>query len=247
MSQMTGLSISLRDLVKRYGRNRDAPAALDLEALDVDPGSRVGLVGNNGAGKTTLLRLLLDLIRPTDGTVQLGGHLVGTDPGWKHHVGAFLDSGFLVDYLHPQEYLHLVGGAYGLAGTEIDARLATFETFLAPALAAGTLIRDLSTGNANRVGIVGAMLPRPGLIVLDEPFANLDPGARFQLEALLRRESAEHGTTLLVSSHDLDHVVDVCDRMLVLADGRLVQDIPSGPGTRDALRAYFAGQSAATA
>lgn len=237
---MHGLSFTADRLVKRYGHTPDALPALDLPTLHIEPGERVGLVGNNGAGKTTLLRLLLDLIRPTAGTVRLNEDVVGATDGWKRRVGAFLDRRFLVDYLRPEEQLRFIGTAYGMTAAEVDARLADFDSFLAPALAANALLRDLSTGNAHRVGIVGAMLPRPGLVVLDEPYANLDPRARFQLEALLRRESEAHGTTLLVSSHDLDHVVEVCDRVLVLAEGRLVRDTPSGPGTREALRAYFA-------
>ncbi len=231
-----GASVLATGLVKRYGETD----ALSVEHLAVAPGEVVGLVGNNGAGKTTLLRLLLDLIRPTAGTVAIDGMTVGRSPAWKMRVGAFLDAGFLVDYLRPDEYLRLVGGAYGLAAAETDRRAATYAAFLGPAVAAGGFLRDLSTGNANKVGIVGALLPEPGLVVLDEPFANLDPGARIGLEGLLRRERAR-GATVLVSSHDLDHVVDVCSRVLVLAGGRIVRDTPSTPDTLGELRAFFAG------
>ncbi len=228
-------SLLATDLVKRYG---DA-TALDVPRLEVQPGEAVGLVGNNGAGKTTLLRLALDLIRPTAGTVAIDGVTVSESADWKPTVGAFLDAGFLVDYLRPDEYFRLVGGAYGLSAEECDARAETFAAFLGPTVRGGGLIRDLSLGNANKVGIVGALLPRPGLVVLDEPFANLDPGARIALEGLLRAERAR-GATVLVSSHDLDHVVDVCSRILVMADGRVVRDTPSAPETLGELRAFFA-------
>ncbi len=229
-------SLLATDLVKRYG---DA-TALDVPHLVVAPGEAVGLVGNNGAGKTTLLRLALDLIRPTAGTVAIDGTVVSESADWKPAVGAFLDAGFLVDYLRPDEYFRLVGGAYGLSAEECDARAETFAAFLGPTVRAGGLIRDLSLGNANKVGIVGALLPRPGLVVLDEPFANLDPGARIALEGLLRAERAR-GATVLVSSHDLDHVVDMCSRILVMAEGRVVRDTPSAPETLGELRAFFAG------
>lgn len=232
----SGVSLLASNLVKRYG----SVTALELPQLEVRPGECVGLVGNNGAGKTTLLRLILDLIRPTEGTVTLDGLRVESTVDWKARVGAFLDAAFLVDYLKPSEYLRFVGGAYGLDADEVDRRMESYAAFLGPTAMGGSLLRDLSTGNANKVGIVSAFLPQPGLVILDEPFANLDPGARIQLEALIARESTERGATLLVSSHDLDHVVDVCTRVLVLSDGRVVRDTPSTPDTLRELRDFFA-------
>ena len=234
---MTGTTLTASRLSKHYGET----VALDLGDLEIVAGERVGLVGNNGAGKTTLLRLALDLVAPTTGHVALDGIRVGSATlGWKHRVGAYLDASFLVDYLRPQEYLRFVGGAYGMDADRVDAAIEHYAPFLGEALS-GRLIRDLSLGNANKVGIVGALLPEPGLVLLDEPFANLDPGARIALEGLLREASEERGATLLVSSHDLDHVVGVCSRVLVLADGRLVRDTPCTPVTLTELRAFFAG------
>ncbi|GAB5537831.1 MAG: ABC transporter ATP-binding protein [Rubricoccaceae bacterium] len=235
-SLSVGVTVRATGLVKRYGK----VAALSLPQLDIQPGECVGLVGNNGAGKTTFLRLLLDLIRPTEGAVTLDGIQVEGSAEWKTRVGAFLDPAFLVDYLKPDEYFRLVGGAYGLDAETIDQRVTSYANFLGPATRDGSLLRDLSTGNANKVGIVSAFLPQPGLVMLDEPYANLDPGARIQLEGLIRRESTERGATVLVSSHDLDHVVDVCTRVLVLAEGRVVRDTPSTPDTLRELRAFFA-------
>ncbi|MEM1115135.1 MAG: ABC transporter ATP-binding protein [Bacteroidota bacterium] len=241
---MAGASLVTSDLSKRYG----AAEALRLGDLEIAPGERVGLVGNNGAGKTTLLRLALDLIAPTTGGVAIDDVRVGgPDLGWKPRVGAFLDAGFLVDFLRPEEYFRFVGGAYGLAGPEVDARVERFRPFLGQALEGGRFIRDLSLGNAGKVGIVGALLPEPGLVVLDEPFANLDPGARIALQGLLRRESEARGATVVVSSHDLSHVLDVCTRVLVLANGRLVRDTPVTPETLDELKAFFAAGGQATA
>jgi ABC-2 type transport system ATP-binding protein len=234
------MTLSATELTKRYGDT----TALALDDLQIETGERVALVGNNGAGKTTLLRLALDLIAPTAGHVTLGGLRVGgPDEAWKRRTGSFLDTGFLVDFLRPAEYFRLVAGSYGVPAPEADARLARFERFLGPALGGG-LIRDLSLGNAAKVGIVGAMLPAPDLLILDEPFANLDPGARIALEGLVRDEAAR-GATVLVSSHDLDHVVGVASRVLVLAEGRLVRDTPATPATLGELRAFFASGGAA--
>ena len=233
---MPGLSLSAHDLTKRYG----GTVALDLGRLAVEPGEVVGLVGNNGAGKTTLLRLVMDLIAPTAGWVALDGVRVGgSDLGWKRRVGAYLDAGFLIDYLRPQEYFRFVGGAYGIGAAEVEARVEPFAGFLGEALSGGRLIRDLSLGNAGKVGIVAALVTEPDLVILDEPFANLDPGARIALEGLIR-QAGERGATVLVSSHDLDHVVDVCGRVLVLDRGRVVRDTPSTPGTLAELRDFFA-------
>ncbi len=240
------MTFSASRLSKRYGE----AIALALDSLEIEAGERIALVGNNGAGKTTLLRLALDLILPTTGHVEVGGVRVGgADESWKTRTGAFLDASFLVDFLRPQEYFRLVAGSYGVTAPEADARLARFADFLGTALG-GTLIRDLSLGNAAKVGIVGAMLPEPDLLILDEPFANLDPGARIALEGLIRREasgegrsgsaSGARGATVLVSSHDLDHVVGVASRVLVLAGGRLVRDTPASPDTLRELRDFFA-------
>lgn len=228
-----GTSLEVAGLVKRYGLE----TALDVPALEVAPGERVALVGNNGAGKTTLLRSVLDLISPTAGTVAIDGLEVGgRDLAWKRRVGSYLDAGFLVDFLRPQEYFRLVGGAYGMTALEVDAEVERHRSFLGAALEGRRLIRDLSLGNAGKVGIVGALLPRPGLVVLDEPFANLDPGARIALERLL----VEVEATVLVSSHDLEHVVGVCSRALVLSEGRVVRDTPSRADTLGELRGFFA-------
>ncbi|OZC01844.1 ATP-binding cassette domain-containing protein [Rubricoccus marinus] len=236
------MTLSASRLSKRYGES----TALALDSLEIGEGERIALVGNNGAGKTTLLRLALDLIRPTTGHVDLDGVRVGgADETWKRRTGAFLDSSFLVDFLRPQEYFRLVAGSYGVSAPEADARLARFADFLGAALD-GALIRDLSLGNAAKVGIVGALLPELDLILLDEPFANLDPGARIALETLITREASgadrlsARGATVLVSSHDLDHVIGIATRVLVLADGRLVRDTPASPHTLRELRSFFA-------
>ena len=149
---------------------------------------------------------------------------------WKRRVSAFLDAGFLIDYLRPQGYFRFVGGAYSVGTDEVERRAAGYTAFLGEALSSGRLIRDLPLGNAGKVGGVAALVPEPDLAVLDEPFANLDPGARIALEHIICQQG-ERGATVLVSSHDLDHVVDVRSRVLVLARGRVVRDTPSTPDT----------------
>lgn len=231
------MHIDATDLVKRYGTT----TALDLPSLTIASGSLFGLVGNNGAGKTTFLRLVLDLIEATFGTVCIDGVPVTDATTWKPRTGAFLDDSFLIDYLTPEEYFAFIGDVYGLRRPQVDAALERYGAFFnGEVLGRGSYIRDLSVGNKKKVGIVAALLPEPGLLLLDEPFANLDPSTQIRLKTLLRRSNAACGTTVVVSSHDLNHVTEVCGRIAVLERGRIVRDIETSPATLADLERYFA-------
>lgn len=234
------MTVDVHDLVKRY----DQHFALQVPTLRIDAGETLGLVGNNGAGKTTFLRLLLDLLEPDEGHVLIDGHDVAQETGWKSDVGSYLDESFLLDFLEPNEYFQFVGSMYGMTEQAIDAAVATYAPFL-PDDALGhtqSLIRELSMGNKKKVGLVAAMLITPRLLILDEPFANLDPGSQIRLKNLLRHMRRDHGTTLLLSSHDLVHVTDVCERITVLDDGQIVRDMPTSDATLHELELYFAAE-----
>jgi ABC-2 type transport system ATP-binding protein len=231
------MRLEVQNLVKRYG---DA-FTLSIPELIVEDGATLGLVGNNGAGKTTFLRLALDLLEADDGGVFLGGDRVDQSTRWKKRTSAHLDDAFLIDFLTPDEFLAFVGSTYDLSAGEVDARAAPFHTFFSDDVLGqeARYIRDLSTGNAKKVGVVAALLPRPDLLILDEPFANLDPRSQIQLKDVLAQQRAEHGTTMLISSHDLLHVTDVCQRITVLDDGRIARDEPTTEGTLQDLETYF--------
>ena len=231
------MNIKVFHLVKRYGQH----FALHVQELRIGSGEAVGLVGNNGAGKTTFLRLLLDLIRADDGQVLIDGQNVAEDTRWKAHVGSYLDESFLLDFLTPDEFFSFVGGAYEMTTAEIDAALDRHQAFLPEQMLQSNqpYIRDLSMGNKKKIGLVAAMLPQPGLLVLDEPFANLDPGSQIRLKHLLGRMREEHGTTMLLSSHDLGHVTDFCQRITLLDDGQIVRDITTSDATLRELEMYF--------
>ncbi len=232
------MTVEIRDLVKRYGEH----FALHVAALRLDAGEALGLVGNNGAGKTTFLRLLLDLIRADGGHALVGGHHVALDAAWKAHVGSYLDEAFLIDFLRPEEFFGFVGRVYQMPPAQIEAAVSAFENFLPDEALSRTqpLIRDLSMGNKKKVGLVAALMIRPRLLVLDEPFANLDPGSQIRLKNILRRLRHEHGTTMLISSHDLGHVTDVCERIAILDEGRIVRDMKTSEATLRELEVYFA-------
>ena len=232
------MNVKVFHLVKRYGQH----FALHVSELRIATGEALGLVGNNGAGKTTFLRLILDLIRPDDGHVLVDGQNVAKETAWKAHVGSYLDESFLLDFLTPDEYFHFVGRVNEMSAAQIEAALARYRTFL-PEQAFGRIqpyIRDLSMGNKKKVGLVAAMFTEPHLLVLDEPFANLDPGSQIRLKTLLQGLRQEHGTTMLISSHNLGHVTDFCERITLLDDGQIARDMTTSDATLRELKHYFA-------
>lgn len=228
--------IEVKDLVKAYSDT----TVVNIQSLHVAAGETIGLVGNNGAGKTTLFRMLLDLVRPTDGVVTSKGIPVAHTDAWKYYTGSHLDEGFLIDYLTPEEYFKFIGDLHGLSTGDIQERLQPFmDLFNGEILQQRKYIRDFSKGNQKKVGIAAAALSHPELLILDEPFANLDPSSQIRLKNLLRSLHEQHGMTLLISSHDLSHVTEVCERIVILEKGQIVQDMQTTQDTLQALEAYF--------
>ncbi len=229
------MKISIRDLVKRYG----ATVATNIVRRDVEEGESIGLVGNNGAGKTTLLRLILDLVRPTQGEVLLDGEVNSRHTGWKPLVSSYLDEHFLIGFLTAREFFNHVGIAYGLTQGMLECRLEPYSQFLSEDALGGRYIRELSMGNKKKVGIVAAMLVEPKLLILDEPFANLDPYSRNFLKEALVKLHQTHQTTTIISSHDLSDILNTCNRILILENGRIVHDVPTKDTDLKKLAAYF--------
>jgi len=229
--------IKIEQLIKIYG----STTVLDIPELMIDQGSSFGLVGNNGAGKTTMFRCILDLIRPNTGTVMSKDAYVTKDETWKVYTGSYLDDGFLIDFLTPEEYFTFVADVYGLKEADLAAFYAEFEDFFSnEVLHKKKLIRDFSSGNRQRIGIAGALLPNPEVLILDEPFNGLDPTTQIRLKNMLRKLKDEKGVTMLISSHDLNHVTEVCDRIVVLHEGRVVHDLKTNQSTLKVLENYFA-------
>lgn len=214
---------------------------LDLPQLSIQKAETVGLIGNNGAGKTTFFRLLLDLIAPSSGEVRLFGASVQHSEHWKKTTGSFVDESFLIDYLSPEEYFSFLAKLYGLDAVELDAFKSRWEYLFNGEILTkkGKYIRDLSKGNMKKVGIAAALMHAPQLLILDEPFANLDPTSQIRLKKMLNEEAETKGTTLLISSHDLNHVTEVCNRTLVLEKGLLIRDIATSENTLAELEHYF--------
>lgn len=229
--------IRVEGLRKEYGSS----FALDLPSLGVMRGERFGLVGNNGAGKTTFFSLVLDLVCPTAGTVYSKDRKVQGSESWKSYTGSYLDEGFLIDFLKPEEYFQFLADSYGVAKADYDKALEEFAPlFNGEVMGREKLIRDLSKGNQKKVGVAGALLSRPEIVVLDEPFPNLDPSSVHRLKALLKHYKQQYNTTMLISSHNLNHVAEVCERIVVLESGRIVRDLRTEIGTLEELESYFA-------
>lgn len=230
--------IEIRNLTKKY----EDETVLDVPELTIPKGQSFGLVGNNGAGKTTLFSLLLDLISPTTGYIKSDDIQVNQSEEWKSKTAAFIDDSFLIGYLTPEEYFYFIGELRGWDSKEVDAFLNGFlDFFNGEILEKKKYVRDLSKGNAKKVGIVAALIGNPEIVVLDEPFANLDPTSQIRLKKLLRAMADSKEITMLISSHDLQHTVEVSDRIVVLQNGKIEKDLDIHPDTLKELEVFFSG------
>jgi ABC-2 type transport system ATP-binding protein len=229
--------IQVNQLSKKY----NGTTVLHIDNLSIPKGQSFGLVGNNGAGKTTFFSLLLDLIQPTTGEIVNNEIPVHTSENWKHFTASFLDESFLIGYLTPEEYFYFIGDLRGQNKADVDALLSKQEEFFnGEILNNKKYLRDLSKGNQKKVGIIATLIGNPEVVVLDEPFANLDPTTVNRLKKIIKELSENPQVTILVSSHDLQHTVEVCDRIVALNKGEVVKDIVTSDETLKELEAFFA-------
>ena len=238
------MKIRLENLKKNFG----SKTAVDISEFEIQDGEMLGLVGNNGAGKTTLFRLILDLHKADEGSVTLftrANDTIGINPAhseeWKDFTGAYIDEGFLIDYLTPEEYFDFIGKVNGMTQNTLEERLKHFDRFMGDEIMGQKkLIRNLSAGNKQKVGIIAAMIHQPKLLILDEPFNFLDPSSQSIIKKLLTELNHEVGTTILVSSHNLNHTVDICPRIALLEHGTIIRDIANEDGSAEKeLDTYF--------
>lgn len=229
--------ITISNLKKAFGET----IASDIPSFNINDGDILGLVGNNGAGKTTLFRMLLDLLKPDEGKVSLDGIDPSQSEAWKSFTGAYIDEGFLIDFMTPEEYFTFIGKITNMKQEDVDSRMNDFEH-----LAAGEifgqkkLIRNLSAGNKQKVGIMSALFNHPKLVILDEPFNFLDPSSQNLLKHELTEYNKQTGATILVSSHNLAHTIDISNRIALLEKGRIIKDLPNENGSAKAeLEDYF--------
>ncbi|PCJ97690.1 MAG: ATP-binding protein [Flavobacteriaceae bacterium] len=226
------------NLSKTYGTQ----TVLKIDNLEIPKGQSFGLVGNNGAGKTTFFSLLLDLVQPSTGHILNNDVQVDISEAWKPFTSAFIDESFLIGYLTPEEYFYFIGELRGQNKADVDALISGFKDFFhGEILNQKKYLRDLSKGNQKKVGIVASFIGNPEVIILDEPFANLDPTTQIRLKGIIKDLAANKKVTVLVSSHDLIHVTEVCERIVVLNKGEIVKDIQTSRETLEELESFFAG------
>jgi len=228
--------LTINNLSKEYS----GVTVLDIKELSIGNGESFGLVGNNGAGKTTLFRLILDLIRPQTGYVLSKESDVSKSESWKYYTGSYLDRNFLIDFLTPEEYFEFNGRIHGISPEDLKSFLDSMEDFFNDeVLGRKKFIRDLSKGNQQKIGVAAALMAEPEVIVLDEPFNGLDPSSQIRLINMLNHLKNEKNTTLLISSHDLNHVTEVCSRIAILEKGIIVKDLITSENTLKELQSYF--------
>jgi len=227
--------------VNQLSKTYNGTTVLNIATLEIPKGQSFGLVGNNGAGKTTFFSLLLDLIQPTTGTIINNEIQVNTSENWKPFTAAFLDESFLIGYLTAEEYFYFIGDIRGQNKADVNALLNKHEEFFNDEILRNKkYLRDLSKGNQKKVGIIATLIGNPEVIILDEPFANLDPTTVSRLKKIIKELAENPAITVLVSSHDLQHTVEVCDRIVALNKGEVVKDIQTSAETLKELEAFFA-------
>lgn len=229
--------IKINNLKKTFGET----TACNIPSFTINDGDILGLVGNNGAGKTTLFRMILDLLKPDEGSVEINGINPAQSEEWKHLTGAFIDEGYLIDYLTPEEYFSFIGKISGIPQKEMEGKFTLYE-----ALAGGEvfgqkkLIRNLSAGNKQKVGIISALIREPQLVILDEPFNFLDPTTQNVLKRTLTQYAERTHATIIISSHNLQHTIDISNRIALLEKGVIIRDMTNEDGSaRQELTDYF--------
>ena len=234
----TIMIIEIKDLKKIFGEK----TPVDIPELTVEAGSLIGLVGNNGAGKTTLFRLMLDLLKADSGYVLSDGADVSKNEKWKEYTGSFIDSRFLIDFLTPEEFLYFVGETYDMNKDVVDDHLIPFTRFMnGEILGQKKYIRDFSSGNKQKIGIIAAMMIAPKILILDEPFNFLDPSSQIEIRNLIATMNREHQTTVFISSHNLNYTTDICSRVILLEKGLIIKDLKNSAEAIEELNAYFLG------
>ena len=229
--------ITISNLKKAFGQT----IACDIPEFTINDGDILGLVGNNGAGKTTLFRMILDLLKPDEGTVSINSINPAESEEWKDQTGAYVDEGFLIDFLTPEEYFAFLGKVNNITQEEVDERLKPYERLASDEIfGQKKLIRNLSAGNKQKVGIIAALFMKPKLVILDEPFNFLDPSSQNVLKHVLTAYAKDNNATLLISSHNLAHTIDISTRIALLEKGRIIRDLPNESGSaKTELENYF--------
>ncbi|MBN1185583.1 MAG: ABC transporter ATP-binding protein [Bacteroidales bacterium] len=231
--------IRIDDLIKKFG----PLTAVNIKELLINQSEIIGIVGNNGAGKTTLLRLLLDLLKPEKGSVLSKGKAVYKSEHWKKYTGSYIDTHFLIEFLKPEEYFEFIAKLYGVSAGLLESKLEALSQFMnGEIMGKKKLIRQLSSGNQHKVGIIGALISDPEVLILDEPFNFLDPGSQIILKETIKNLNSNNEITAIISSHNLNHITDLSTRILLMEKGEIIRDIPNTKNSMQEIEIYFSAQ-----
>ena len=231
------MNITIHNLTKKFGDK----TAVCIPEFHLTHNEIVGLVGNNGSGKTTFFRLLTDLTKADTGEVLLNGINPAHSEAWKAPTGVYLDESFLIDYLTPEEYFNFIATVSGIGSATLQQRLQTFESFMnGEIIGTKKLIRNFSAGNKQKIGIIAAMLSTPTFLILDEPFNFLDPSGQNALKQIICNYAKQNNTTVIISSHNLHHTIDISTRIVLLEDGNIINDFTDvDADAKNQLEVYF--------
>ncbi|MEM2109239.1 MAG: ABC transporter ATP-binding protein [Candidatus Odinarchaeota archaeon] len=197
--------------------------ALDQNSYEIEEGSIFGLLGPNGAGKTTTIRLLAGVIKPSDGDAEIYGYKLSTDVNViRSIVGVLPENRALYDRLTAQENLEFYGKLYGLKGVDLDNRIDSLLSFLDLQDVKNTFVGKFSMGMRQKVALARALIHQPKLLLLDEPTSNLDPAMSAKLKQYIKKLSSSVKTTILISSHHLAEIENLCSKIAVINKGKVV-------------------------
>lgn len=232
--------VSARDLTKSFGYR----TVLHGLTLDVPAGQALALMGPNGSGKSTLLRLICGLTRPDKGTITVGGWSIPREADRvRAHLGLVAHRPLIYEGLTARENLRFYGKLHGLSGPALDTRIREMLDRVGLGKRGDDLVRGFSRGMMQRLSIARAVLHKPDILLLDEPFTGLDPAAKQMLSALIRDVRAQGGT-LVMTSHEPADSVALADRAVILVGGTLVYDKPTVELTSERLAADYAAATA---
>ena len=214
-------AIHIDNLSKTFGRRRKRIEAVKRVNLEIPVGQVYGFLGPNGAGKTTTIRMLLDLIRPTEGDVYIYGRHVRREHGVLRRVGAIVEGASFYNFLSGRRNLEVLARtANNVDQRRIDALLEQVGL----ASRAHQRVKGYSTGMKRRLGLAAALLSDPDLLILDEPTNGLDPEGMHEIRQFIRSLADDHGKTVFLSSHLLGEVEQVCDRVAIINLGEIVRE-----------------------
>ncbi len=214
--------IKITNVIKKYGSD----IILNIDELNFQPNEIVGITGNKEAGKTTLFSAILNLTNLDGGIIEINQIPVHNSQEWKEFTNAYLDNKHLIGYMTAMEYFDFIGNIKNYTPEETHNFIQTYRNFLNGELEdSQKFIRSLSKGDQAKIGILAALLGNPHVIVLDDPFKNLDSISQNQLKKIIKDHAKKYDTTFLISCQDQNLVTELCTRVVTLDKGKVVKDV----------------------